>query len=138
MLRIRTAIAFTALATLASATAWGKPMASRTIEFRAFVPIVCKTTFEPYSSSDNTDYQILGTVNEFCNSARGYRVIVQVDGETEDAGTIYFGGQAFPVTSNEIVVTDVDGPGRLNRELGYEAGENQPYSLQIRIEPKYV
>lgn len=107
------------------------------ISLRAFVPVVCRTTFTADYGQVGDIYQ-LGTVNEFCNSARGYRVIVEVDGSPDDAGTIYFGGQAFPVTSDQIVVTDVNGPGRINRTLDYQPGDTEISQLRIRIEPKYA
>ena len=109
----------------------------RSINLRAFVPIVCRTTFMANPSSTQEGYTDLGTVREFCNSALGYRVVIEIVGETENAGTIYFGGQAFEVNSPEIVVTDVNGPARLDRALAYQAGDNQISSMRIRIEPKY-
>lgn len=108
------------------------------LQLRAFVPVVCKTTFDADYRMNHFGYRDLGTVNEFCNSAWGYRVIIEVDGTTENAGTIYFDGRAFPVEQNQIVVTDVNGPGRLDRTLGYRAGENEISAMRIRIEPKYA
>ncbi|MFC6199502.1 hypothetical protein, partial [Ponticaulis profundi] len=109
----------------------------RSVQLRAFVPVVCRTTFTA-DYTTNHGVRSLGSVREFCNSSSGYRVIVEVGGSLEDAGTLYWGGQAFPITSGQIVVTDSIGPARLQRNIGYEPGQNSISQLSIRIEPKYT
>lgn len=115
------------------------PTASTTITIRAFVPVICHVELLGSPGAPNGDGIVpLGVAEEFCNSAAGYRVLIQHPAGLVDAA-VYRNGVRIPLSpGGETVLTDSNQADLEQLSLALDPG-NQPElftSLGVRIESK--
>ena len=111
-----------------------------TIYLWAHVPVYCNVELIPSLSGPNAAGVInLGTSSEFCNSPRGYRIILDHPSHLTSASVIS-GTQRIPLADDgETVLWDSDRPGIEQRQLALDLGSDPATidRLGLRIEVKY-
>ena len=112
---------------------------STTISIRAFVPVICRVelTGSP-GQPDSQGVVPLGVANEFCNSAAGYRVLLQHPAGLNDAA-VFRNGVRIPLSSGgETVLTDSHTAHLEQLTLALDPGDQPELftSLGVRIESK--
>lgn len=111
-----------------------------TIHLWAHVPVYCNVELIPASpGTDQAGVIALGTSSEFCNSPRGYRIILDHPSHLTTASVIS-GTQRIPLADDgETVLWDSDRPGIEQRQLALDLGGDPATidRLGLRIEVKY-
>ncbi len=132
-----------ALGTLAITAMAATPSAgsvSNTIHLRAHVPIYCNVDLVATPTITPLNGVVsLGMSQEFCNSPRGYRIILQHPTDMAGAAALSDAYRIPLSQSGETVLSDSDQPGFHLRQLALDLG-NDPaaiYRLGLRIEVKY-
>lgn len=111
---------------------------SRSIKLQGFVPVVCHANYQPAIHVQDDGVINLGFVQEFCNSSRGYRVVVEY-APTASPGAIIVDGQEIELNgSGQMVLAEVSGPAILSRALAYRPGDDPIASLRVRLQSEYV
>lgn len=112
----------------------------QTIHLQAVVPVLCSVHLQQSAgqSLPGAVYN-LGVTQEFCNSPRGYRVILQHPEHMVGAAVISDTARIPLNESGETVVTDSDQPAIESRHLALDLGDDpqQINRLGLRIEVKY-
>lgn len=113
---------------------------SQTINLTAHVAVLCNVQLQPFGEpSGATGLVNLGMAQEFCNSPRGYRVILQHPSHMTGAA-VFSGANRIPLSdTGETVITDSDRPAIEARRLALDLGDDpqQISRLGLRIEVKY-
>lgn len=111
---------------------------SASFELRGVVPLVCNVGLNPGSGViDDSGLADLGTTNEFCNNADGYRLLARASGPVAGAA-IVIDGRRFALTpSVEFEIAMSPNPARTGRAVMFDAGtSNGGGSLDLRIEAR--
>lgn len=111
--------------------------ASQTISVRAEVPLNCRVSLDGGTGDFNASgVAKLGSTNEFCNSAQGYRIFARADGAAAGA-SIIVDGRSYALTSGggEFQIVASQGPAMTSRVINYDAGSSDGGGrLTLRIE----
>lgn len=127
-----TTLALMVLALLAPTAAAAASTATLTLH--GFVPVICRANFESAPSEGANGIEELGNIDEFCNSGRGYRVIVDYDPGTDPGFLVVDGRQVALDGSGTVVIAQSSGPAITKSSLGYIPGEQPISNLHIRVE----
>lgn len=112
--------------------------ANRSITLRGYVPLVCRAEYVPAIAFQTDGVVALGSVREFCNAGRGYRVVVEFT-PTEDPGSLILNGEEVALDqSGSMVVAEVGGPSILSRDLAYRPGTKPITALRVRLQADFV
>lgn len=108
-----------------------------TIGLRGFVPVVCRVSLDASATSTLAGKRTLGTMNEFCNSPAGYRVVANYS-PTLASARLVVDGIAIPLDrSGSVVVSQSDHAGIAARAVRLELPyDTAPGSLRFRIEAR--
>jgi len=130
-----------ALAAAISALAPGFALAkdaSRTISIQGHVPVVCRATYDAQVGQFENGVVNLGQVREFCNSARGYKVVIEHTG-SGDVGSIIVDGREIELSaSGSTTIATVGGPAIIQRSLAYRPGDDSLSSMRISIQANWA
>jgi hypothetical protein len=110
--------------------------ASQSVSVRAVVPLQCRVSLDVSSGQfDETGVARLGSTDEFCNSAFGYRIFARAEGAV-DGASIIVDGRKYPLTSgSEFAIVNSQGPAVTSRAISYDAGITEGGGrLTLRIE----
>ena len=101
-----------------------------------FVPVICRANVDASLVSPGTETTSLGSLNEFCNSPGGYRVVANYSPSLA-SGTLVVDGQGIALTSaGSVVVSQSDHAAIDSHELQLDLPEGvSDGSLSFRIEP---
>lgn len=132
-----------AAATIAASTSAAVPATGSnqaTIEISAVVPVICKTQVvgSPAASAALANGAIqLGSLSEFCNNARGYRVVADYSANLAHAKLLVDGVPVPLNKSGSTVVSQSNRAAIASHELALQLprGTAANGSLSFRIEP---
>lgn len=131
-----------ALLVLALLSAAGPAMAdpswTSTIELRGYVPVICRATLHSAPSIRDDGVVELGSLDEFCNSGSGYRVVVDY-APGQDPGQLLVDGREVPLNSSgRTVIAQMSGPSISTRTLAYVPSDQPIAALSIHVETASV
>lgn len=118
-------IAFVAAGiSLCLGTAHAASTARGTYTLQLAVPETCTVRHSPGLMPAGADSYSLGALQEYCNSPRGYNVVVSYEPGTMRGARLTLGGDTVVLNgSGTAVISHAPGPRILNRELVATAGE---------------
>lgn len=101
-----------------------------------FVPVICRASLDAGMVPIGTGTAKLGTLNEFCNSPGGYRVVATYSPSLA-SGRLMVDGSAIELDgTGSVVVSQSDHAAMTNRDLSLELSQDVTSgSLDFRIEP---
>lgn len=140
MLRVNKAAKAAIIAGFAMSAAPSAGSVSSTIHLRAYVPVYCNVELLPSFSSETVERVInLGVTQEFCNSPRGYRIILQHPTDLPGAAVISDSVRIPLSGSGETILSESDHAGFRLRQMALDVGEENATinRLHLRIEVKY-
>lgn len=127
------------LATPAAAVAPGVTVDSGqfAVGITGFVPVVCRASVDAGMVSPGRGSTSLGSLNEFCNSSAGYRVVADYSPSLA-SGKLVVDGKAIVLTAaGSVVVTQSDRAAIASRPIALDAPAGTTGgSLSFRIEPR--
>jgi hypothetical protein len=98
--------------------------ASQTVSVRAEVPLSCRVSLQGGNGEFNgAGVAVLGSTNEFCNSANGYQIFARAEGNVDGARIIVDGRTYALASGAEFAVVNSSGPAVTSRSIGYDAGD---------------
>ncbi|MBX3561933.1 MAG: hypothetical protein KF780_08985 [Sphingomonas sp.] len=104
----------------------GTPVRAQTAahNLRVTVPVTCEVSYRPSQSNAATVGPVmLGHLNEYCNAARGYELIVHYAPGTLRGAVLAVGGDQVVLNgSGEAVISRAAGARSRNRELLAQPG----------------
>lgn len=107
-----------------------------TIGISGFVPVVCRAKIESNLIAQTAGTVSLGTLNEFCNSPTGYRVMADYSPALTNAKLLVDGREIALDQPGSVTVSQSDQAAIVNRAVELElAQEGQTGALSFRIEP---
>lgn len=120
-------------ASLPFMTAYGP--SSQSIGITANVPLLCRVDFNGGNVLAAGDGPVtLGQTDEFCNSARGYRLIAMATGQVDGASLIV-NGTTYPLSPGDsFPLVNSNNPDKTARAIVYNPGSSAGggnLSLQI-------
>lgn len=140
MLRVNKIAKATIVAVIALSATPSAGNVSNTIHLRAHVPVYCNVELLPSLGSGLAERVVnLGMTQEFCNSPRGYRIILQHPADLPGAAVISDSVRIPLSESGETVLSDSDHAGFRFRHVALDVGEEgTPINrIHLRIEVKY-
>ena len=107
-----------------------------TIGISGFVPVICRATVNATSVAPTAGTVQLGSLNEFCNSPRGYRVHADYSASLSSAKLVVDGVEKPLGTDGTVVVSSSDHAAIVNRDVALDVPEGvQGGTISFRIEP---
>jgi len=102
-----------------------------------FVPVVCRASLETNAVAPRVGTANLGKLNEFCNSAAGYRVVASYSPSLA-GGKLTVDGNVIDLTaSGSAVVSQSDHAGIESRKVTLDLPRGATDgSISFRIEPR--
>lgn len=126
-----------ALSALAPGLALAKP-ASQTLTIQGYVPVVCRATYDAQVGQYVDGVVNLGQVREFCNSARGYRVVIEHTG-AGDVGSVIVDGREIELSATgSTTIASVNGPAIMERSIAYRPGDTSLTSIRISLQANWA
>lgn len=107
---------------------------SYTINIRGFVPVICRANLQASSVAATGGAQQLGSLNEFCNNASGYRVVADYSPSLA-GGSLLVDGRAISLTGEgSVVVSQTDHAGIASRQVALDVPAGTDGSISFRVE----
>jgi hypothetical protein len=117
------------------AVAGNASAATFTLTLHAVVPVICHVSFQTAFSQGTDGTEQLGSDNELCNSATGYKVVADYT-PTGAAGSLVVDGQQVPLDgSGSVVIAVSDGPAIKSRNIAYVPGDQPVQDINVRVVP---
>ena len=108
-----------------------------TIGVVGYVPVICRANVDSSMVAPVAGTVSLGTLNEFCNSPSGYRVVADYSPALVGSKLLIDGVEAPLSESGSVVITESDQANIASRAVSLElAKDGQTGSLSFRIEPR--
>ena len=124
-------------AVMIASSASADSLAQRGFEITGVVPVVCNATFDANAVQSGGTVD-LGQVQEFCNSATGYRVIADYNAGN-DPGTLIVSGQEVALSSSgETTIGQQAGPAILSQQIAYRPGSTPLTILRITLQANAI
>ena len=110
--------------------------ADTTIRITGFVPVICHARVSASFAAADAGVQNLGTLREFCNSPRGYRVHADYSDSLAHA-KLLVDGKPVPLNKHgSVVVSRSNRAAISSRDLQLDLGNKaQAGNISFRIEP---
>ena len=107
-----------------------------TIGVSGFVPVLCRAKIEANLIAPTAGMVSLGTLNEFCNSPAGYRVIADYSPALTNAKLLVDGREIVLDQTGSVNVSQSDQAAIINRAVELElAQDGQTGAISFRIQP---
>lgn len=108
-----------------------------TIGVVGYVPVICRANVDASLVAPVAGTVSLGTLNEFCNSPSGYRVVADYSPALVGSKLLIDGIEAPLSESGSVVISESDQANIASRAVALElAKDGQTGSLSFRIEPR--
>jgi hypothetical protein len=106
------------------------------LRFEGLVPVICRASIGSTTVHPIRATMALGQISEFCNSPRGYRVVMEHSPALKGARLLVDNAQVPLSTSGSTVVSESHRPGAVQRTLGLSLPAGAaPGTLNFRIVP---
>ena len=108
-----------------------------TIGVVGYVPVICRANVDSNMVAPVAGTVSLGTLNEFCNSPSGYRVVADYSPALANAKLVVDGKKLALGAGGSVVVSESNTAAINNRSLELQLPtDGQTGSLSFRIEPR--
>jgi hypothetical protein len=108
-----------------------------TIGVVGFVPVICRANVEATVVSPKAGTVSLGTLNEFCNSPSGYRVMADFSPGLVDAKLVVDGKKLELGSGGSVVVSESSRAAITARNLELQLPKDgKTGTLSFRVEPR--
>lgn len=122
-------------AILACCTATSAGASEYSIGIFGEVPVICRATVDATATVDAQGNSALGQLNEFCNSAGGYRVFVEHSADLTGASLVV-DGKAIPLANEGgTLISSSPTAARATHSLALAGSAAANGTLVFRIEP---